>query len=131
MRENGEGMRKWRERFTLKISSFSVYFLPLCPFPISKIVKFCHKMLSTALLSQIPQKTSHTRYEKIILGRIRCEKAPLVVTAFGNSWWFSVGQECCDLVTAGGQKGLRRRNWEDWDEIGRKLQGKLGGMERE
>ena len=56
-RGNGERMRKWRERFTLKISSFSVYFLPLYPFPISKIVTFCRKMLNTALLSRMSQKT--------------------------------------------------------------------------
>ena len=130
-------MRKWGENEEMErdlratIPHFLFFFLPLYPFPISKIVSFCHKMLSTALLLQIPQKTSHTRYEKIIVGRIRCEKAPLVVTAFGNSWWFSVGQECCDLVTARGEKGLRRRNWEDWDGIGRKWQGKLGRMERE
>ena len=39
MQENGENMRKLRgngERFTLYISSFSLYFLPLYPFPISK-----------------------------------------------------------------------------------------------
>ena len=37
-----------------------------------------------ALLSRILQKHYHTRYEKIILGRIRCEKAPQVVRAWGN-----------------------------------------------
>ena len=42
----------------------------------SKIVSFCRKMLNMALLSQISQKTLHTRFEKIILGQIRCEKAP-------------------------------------------------------
>ena len=75
-------MRKWRERFTLKISSFSVYFLPLYPFPISKIVTFCRKMLNTALLSRMLQKSQHTRYEEIILGRSCCEEAPQVVPAW-------------------------------------------------
>ena len=81
-RENEEMERKWREveemeRFTLHIFSF---FLPTYAFPMSKIVKFCRKMLSTALLSQMSQKTEqHTRYEKIILGQIRCEKAPQYV----------------------------------------------------
>ena len=31
------------------------------------------------------QKTYHTRYEEIILGRIRCEKAPQVVRACINT----------------------------------------------
>ena len=91
MRKWREWMRKWREneemereigngeRFTLYISSFSLYFLPLYPFPLSKIVSFCRKMLKTALLLRMSQKTYHTRYEKIILGRIRCEKSPQVV----------------------------------------------------
>ena len=57
LRENGERMRKWRgngermmkwrgngERFTLYISSFSFYFLPLYPFPITKMVSLCRKI---------------------------------------------------------------------------------------
>ena len=55
LRGNGERMRKLRgkrERLILYISSFSFYFLPLYPFPISKIVILCCKMLNTALLSQ-------------------------------------------------------------------------------
>ena len=69
MWENGERMRKWRGngeemerecrngvRFTLYISSFSLYFLSLYPFPISKIVTFCREMLNTPLLSQMSQK---------------------------------------------------------------------------
>ena len=65
LRENGERMRKWRgngERSTLYISSFSLYFLPLYPFPISKNVTFCRKMLYTALLSRMSQKLN-IRYE--------------------------------------------------------------------
>ena len=38
-------------------------------------------MLNTALLSRMSQKSQHTRYEEIILGRIRCEKALQVVRA--------------------------------------------------
>ena len=34
-----------------------------------------------ALLSRILQKHYHTRYEKIILGRIRCDEAPQDVPA--------------------------------------------------
>ena len=57
--ENEEEMeREWGngERFTLYIFSFSIYFLPLYPFSISKIVSFCCKMLKTALLLRILQK---------------------------------------------------------------------------
>ena len=57
-----------KERSTLYISSF----------PISTIVSFCRKMLNMAPLSLMSQKNLH---EKIILGRIRCEKASQVVTA--------------------------------------------------
>ena len=87
--ENEEEMeRGWGngEGFTLYISSFSLYFLPLYPFSISKIVSFCRKTLNTALLSRMSQKIEQLRYEKIILGRIRCEKAPQVVRAWqGNA----------------------------------------------
>ena len=38
--------REWGngERFTLYISSFSLHFLPLYSFPISKMVSFCRKI---------------------------------------------------------------------------------------
>ena len=42
-------------------------------------------MLNKPLLLQMSQKTQHTRNEKIILGRIRCEKAPQVVSACINT----------------------------------------------
>ena len=74
---NWERMRKWREIHSLH-SSFSFYFLPFYPFPRSKIVSFCRKISNRALLSRMSQK--HTHNEKIILGRIRCEKAPQAVT---------------------------------------------------
>ena len=44
------------ETFTLYISSFSLYFLPLYQFHISKNVSFCCKMLNTALLLRMSQK---------------------------------------------------------------------------
>ena len=75
-KEQGNG-----ERFILYISSFSLFFLPFYPFPKSTIVSFCCKMLNTAILSRMSQKTYYTGYEKIILGRIRCENAPQVVPA--------------------------------------------------
>ena len=39
-------------------------------------------MLNTALLSRVSQKSQHTRYEEIILGRICCEEAPQFVPAW-------------------------------------------------
>ena len=79
------GGKKEKMRQSLSISSLSLYFLPLYPLPVSKIVSFCRKMLNTALLSQMSQKNLHTCYEKIILGRIRCEKALQVVRACSES----------------------------------------------
>ena len=69
LRGNGERMRKWweneemerewgnEERLTFCISSFSIHFFPLSPFPTSKFVTFYCKMLNTALLSQMSQKS--------------------------------------------------------------------------
>ena len=78
-------MSKWRENGEMErylFSTFSLYFLPLYPFPISKLVSFCRKMLNTALMSRMSQKKLHRRCEKIILGRIHCEKVTQVVTAW-------------------------------------------------
>ena len=55
-RENEEIERKWRENEEMKRDSFP-YFLLLYPFPITKIVSFCRKMLNMALLSRMSQKT--------------------------------------------------------------------------
>ena len=41
-------------------------------------------MLNTALLSRMSQKSQHTRYEEIILGRTCCEEAPQFVPACAN-----------------------------------------------
>ena len=38
-------------------------------------------MFTTALSSRMSQKSYHTRYEEIFLGRIRCDEAPQVVPA--------------------------------------------------
>ena len=53
------------ERFFRYISSFSLYFLPLYPFPISKFVTFCRKMLNT-------NETPHT-------GMVKCLQRMLQV----------------------------------------------------
>ena len=45
-------IRKWREIQSLHF----LIILSLYPFPISKIVTFCRKMLNTALLSRMSQK---------------------------------------------------------------------------
>ena len=81
----GAGLRGNGEKMTLSISSLFLHVLILSPFPTSKLVTFCCKMLDTARLSRMSQKSQHTRYEEIILGRISCEEAPQVVPA-----WFAV-----------------------------------------
>ena len=75
-RKNEEMEREWGngERFTLYISSCSLYVPPLYPFPPS--------------LSISKKKTEHTRYEIIIMGRIRCEKSPQVVRALRQDLCF-------------------------------------------
>ena len=64
-RENKEMERDWLSTFPHSlsisspfplISSFSLHFLPLSPFPTSKFVKLWRKMLKTALLSRMLQK---------------------------------------------------------------------------
>ena len=90
-RENEEMVGRWRENEEIKrdslstfphflfTSSLSIHFL----YQKSQILnkKLCRKMLNMTLLSQMSQKAYLMRYEKIILGRIRCEKAPKVVPA--------------------------------------------------
>ena len=62
-RENEEMERKCRKNEEMERDSlstcfqFSSYFLPLYPFPISKIVSFCRKMLNTTPLLRMSQKT--------------------------------------------------------------------------
>ena len=61
-RENEEMEKTWKEneemeRFSLLISSFPPYFLPVYPFPISEIAIFCRKILNTPLLLRMSQKT--------------------------------------------------------------------------
>ena len=87
LRENDKMERDWLSTFphSLSISSLFLHFLPLFPFPTSKCITFCCKMLNTALLSPMSQKSQHTRYEEIILGRTCCEEAPQFVPAcFGK-----------------------------------------------
>ena len=51
-RENEEMKRKWRDKEEMERK-----FLPsFHPFPISKFVTFCCKMLNTAFLSRMSQK---------------------------------------------------------------------------
>ena len=57
---------------SLSISSLFLHFLPLFPFLTSKCITFCCKMLNTALLSRMSQKSQHVRYEEIIPGRPDC-----------------------------------------------------------
>ena len=83
MRESEERMRKLENneeivRDSLSPSSFSLYFLPHYPFPIPKNVTFCSSVKYGTFVTNVT-KSLYTRYEKIILGRFRCEEAPQVV----------------------------------------------------
>ena len=54
---NGKIMRKRREIHSLHFLIFSLFPPSLSPFPISKIVSFCRKMLNTTPFSRMLQKT--------------------------------------------------------------------------
>ena len=58
------------------ISSLSIHFL------YQKLSHFVAIKYGTFVVNV--KQTYHTRYEKIILGRIRCEKAPQVAPAWGG-----------------------------------------------
>ena len=101
-------MRKWRE-------IHSLHFLILSTFPhslfISSIsIHFLYQNLPQNLSQNVKYgtfvanvtKTYHTRYEEIILGRIRFEEAPQVVPA-----WYTVCSMQYELNTHK-YKGYRR-----------------------
>ena len=74
-------MRKWRE-------IHSLHFLILALFPPSLSISYIKDCLILSqnvkygtFVANVTKKTYHTCYEKIIMGRNRCEKAPLVVRA--------------------------------------------------
>ena len=73
-------MRKWREIHSLHLLIFS-----LSPPSLSiSYIKNCLILSQNGkydTFSRMSQETEHTRYEKIIQGRICCEKAPQVVRA--------------------------------------------------
>ena len=78
--------REWGngERFTLY-----VHFLIFSSFPPSISISYIKKCLILSqkakygtFVANVTKKTYHTRYEKISLGRIRCESAPQVVPAW-------------------------------------------------
>ena len=69
---NEEIERKWGENEEMERDSLSIF--PL--YPLSEFVAKCY---TRHLCRECHKKTYHTRYEKIILGRIRCKKAPQVV----------------------------------------------------
>ena len=73
-------MRKWREIHSLDFLIFSL-FPPSLSISYIKIVIFCRKMSKTDFCHECHKKLN-MRNEKMILGRIRCEKAPQVVPAW-------------------------------------------------
>ena len=75
-------MRKWRENEEMEKDSLSTF--PHFLFISSLSIHFLSKILLQnvkygTFVDNVTKK--HTRYEKIILGQIRCEKAPQVVRA--------------------------------------------------
>ena len=99
-RENEKMKRKWREIHSLNFLMFSLF--PPSPsyilYPISKIVSLCRKMLNAALLSRMSLKNLTYALWENILGRIRCEKAPQVVTA-----WYDIIHNILTIIWRGGQ----------------------------
>ena len=76
-------MRKWR--FTLYISSFSLYVPPLYPFPPSlsiSYIKICHILSQNVkygtFVANVTKNLTYMHYEETI----RCKEAPLVVPAY-------------------------------------------------
>ena len=67
-------------------------------------------MLNTALLSRMSQKSQHTRYEEIILGRTCCEEAPQVVPAWYILYLFVPGPDTSHT-----------KNNLDWSDLHAKL----------
>ena len=70
-------MRKWRENFlilSLYPPSLSISYIKICHI-LSQNVKY-------GIFVANVTKTEHTCYEEIILGRILCEEAPQVVSAW-------------------------------------------------
>ena len=82
-REGGnEGkMRKWREIHYLHILIFSLFPPSLSMSYIENCLIMSQNVKHSTFVANVTKKTYHTGYEKIILGRIRCEKAPQVVPA--------------------------------------------------
>ena len=83
---NGESMRKWKEIHSLHFLIFSLFSPSLS----ISYIKKCHILLQNVkygILSGMLQKNYHTRYEKIICGRIRCKKGPQVVSAWFIRGW--------------------------------------------
>ena len=71
-------MRKWRKNFlilSLYPPSLSISYI--------KIGHILSQNVKYGIFVANVTKTEHTRYEEIILGRIRCEEAPQVVPAWG------------------------------------------------
>ena len=78
-------MRKWREIHSLDFLIFSLF----PPFLSISYIKNCNilSQMSKTDFCRECHKKLNMRNEKMILGRIRCEKAPQVVPACVNSEW--------------------------------------------
>ena len=87
-RENGEMGKKWRENEDMERDSLSSFphFLFISPTLTIPYIKNCcilpQNVKYDTFVANVTKKTYHTRYEKISLGRIRCESALQVVPAW-------------------------------------------------
>ena len=90
-------MRKWRKKFlilSLYPPSLSISYI--------KIGHILSQNVKYGIFVANVTKTEHTRYEEIILGQIRCEEAPQVVSA-----WYTLNcsavllhMSTCDMCLA-------------------------------
>ena len=78
---NGERMSKWREIHSLHFLIFSLFPPSLSISYIKKCPIFSQNVKYSTFVANVT-RTQHTRYEKTILSRIRCEEAPQVVPAW-------------------------------------------------
>ena len=75
-------MRKWREIHSLHFLIFSLFPPSLSISYIKNCLILSQNVRYVTFVAMSQKKTYHTRYEKISLGRIRCESALQVVPAW-------------------------------------------------
>ena len=77
-------MGKWREAHSLHFLIFSLFPPSLSISYVKNCLILSQNVVTYGTFSANVTKKLHTRYEKIILGQISCEKAPLVMKKCDN-----------------------------------------------